>query len=96
MKDTPEKRDQLRTAIWAGEQAERLLKELDPKFVELKERYRSNLVNCVRTHAEDREIVLAASRVAALEDLYEEFYQTAVTGRRAQAAATKLESEATS
>ena len=93
MKDTPGTRDRLRGLIAKGAEAESLLKQLDPKFVQIRELYRGSLVQSIRSKAEDREIVLQACRIAALEDLYEQFYSEARTGARAQKAATELESE---
>jgi len=91
VKDTPEVRDRLQAAIGKGAEAHDLLRRLDPLFVALRERYRGNLVHSVRQSAEEREIILGASRIAALEDLYETIYQDAVTGARATKAATELE-----
>ncbi len=93
MKDTPEIRDRLASLIGSGVEAQGLLKKLDPAFVELREYFRGNLVQAVRNKAEDREIVLQACNIAALEEIYSLFYQKAVTGARAQQAATELESE---
>ena len=95
MRDKTQVKDRLRGLIATGAEAEGLLKRLDPRFVALRERYRSSLVHSVRTGADEKEIVMGACRVAALEDLYEELYQDAKTGARATEMATQLESEAT-
>jgi len=91
MKDTPELRERLSTAIGKGVEAQDLLRRMDPLFVALRERYRAAMVHSVRQKAEEREIVLGAARITALEDLYESIYQDAVTGARATKAATELE-----
>lgn len=93
MKDTPETRDKIRKIIAKGANAEDLLKRLDPKFVELRELYRSNLVHSVRTKAGQDTISMDACRITALEDLYEGLYSEAKSGANAQKAATLLESE---
>jgi len=90
MNDT-ERRDKLDNAIFKGTQAENLLKRLDPKFVELRELYRGNLVHAVRMKSGEDSILMDAYRIAALEDLYESIYQDAVTGRKAQKEATLIE-----
>lgn len=93
MRDTPEIRDKLYSLIGAGADAQALLKGLDPAFVELREHFRGRLVQSVRQHKEDREIIQDACLIAALEEIYDFFYQQAATGARAQKAATELENE---
>ena len=93
MKDTPETRDRLIGQIAKGADARELLKQLDPKFVDLRERYRAELVGAVRSKADGEQIALIACRVTALEDLYESIYQDAVTGARAQEMANVMEAE---
>ena len=98
MKDTTETRLKLTQRMRQGQEAQSLLKKLDPKFVELRELYRGNLVHSVRTGAEMSAVYQEACRISALEDLYQTLYQEAVTGARAQDMATELEkakSEAT-
>jgi len=93
MRDSPEIRDKLADLIGKGADSHMLLQRLDPAFVELREYFRGNLVQSVRNKAEDREIVLEACKIAALEEIYNLFYQQAATGARAQKAATELENE---
>lgn len=92
MKDTPEVRERLQSAMVKGVEAQDTLKRLDPLFVALREQYRASLVYSVRQKASEKEIAMDACRIAALEDLYESIYQDAVTGSRAHKAATELES----
>ncbi len=87
----PDKKDKIRAAISHGEHAEATLKRLDWAFVELREDCRSALVHSVRTKAGDAEILAGAYEFAALENVYEKFYQKVVSGRKAQKAATRLE-----
>ena len=91
MKDTPKLRDKLAGAMIEGENAERLLKELDPVFESLQGIYLDALTNSVRLNAEEREITLNACKITALDDLYANIRGKAVTGRRAQKTATILE-----
>ncbi len=89
-------KEKLRAQIFEGENAKALLKQLDPRFVQIREQYRSDLVHSVRTKADEKAILMDACKIAALEDLYETIYQDAVTGARAQEKATQIEqSEAT-
>jgi len=91
MKDTPEVREELRNRVARGVESLSALKALDGKFVSLREMYRSQLVSTVRNKAGNEEIVLGAVRIAALEDLYEDFYQDVVSGRKAEKMETQLE-----
>lgn len=94
MKDIEQLRSELIDRIDKGANAKHLLKQLDPLFVELREYFRGELVNSVRSKAEDREIVLNSCKITALEELYNLIYQQAVTGARAQEKATQIEEEA--
>ena len=91
MKDTIELRDRLAGAIIEGENAEALLKQLDPVFEQMQQVYLQMLTDSVRQKAEDSEIVLNACKITALDDLYASIHGKAVTGRRAQKDATRLE-----
>ncbi len=87
----PELEDKLRGLMIKGADAQALLQKLDPAFVELRERYRSNLVHSVRTKADQQTLLTDACRIAALEDLYQEFFNHAQSGARAQKMATQIE-----
>lgn len=87
----PELEDKLRGLMIKGADAQALLKQLDPAFVELRERYRSDLVHSVRTKADQQTLMVDACRIAALEDLYQEFFNDAQSGARAQKMATEIE-----
>ena len=93
MTDKAQKLDALRNAIFRGDQARAMIEQLDSRFEKIREDYRSGLVAAIRGKADDQEIRLLACRIASLEDLYEELYQQARTGARAQQAADEIERE---
>lgn len=91
MVNREETKEKLRSKIFEGENAKALLKQLDPRFVKIREEYRSDLVHSVRTKADEKDILMDAFKIAALEDLYESIYQDALTGAMAQEKATQIE-----
>ncbi len=93
MKDT-EYQDKLLDAIFRGDEAKRAWKLVSPYFAKAQELYLANLVTSVRTKADKEEILLHAVKLAALEDVMSQMNQEAVSGKRAQQEANRIETEA--
>ena len=83
------RRAKLQQAVFDGEQAEAILREMDGFFVEMREECRSTLIHSVRTKAGDAEVLAGAYELTALENTYEKLYQKVRTGRKAQQAIEK-------
>ncbi len=92
MKDTTANRLKLQARMQEGEEAKRLLSQLDPSFEKLQQHYVTTLVESVRRGDDEKAIYRESCKIAALDDVVTELHETARTGARAQAMATQMES----
>lgn len=86
-----ERRDKLDNAIFDGEKAEQLLKQLDPAFEKIGGEVRDKIITQIRAGADKEDVYQSACLMAAVDELYGFFHAKTVTKDLAKQEAEKIQ-----
>lgn len=93
MKDTLEYRDNLLDAIFRGDEAQRVWKDVKPYFERAHDLLLDDLVSAVSSKADKEEILLATFRLTGLREIANAMKAQTISAKRARQTEAKLDYE---